>query len=131
MPEPDTNIPSDRPETYADGTPFEPRLHQDKPRDQILDEYYWQGFGDGWQSGPARSVSNAHEPQCAYFDGFRDARKQVRRLEPLAESGGRWPGDKNRVSRLLYKAVDEFLDRAGAGDPDPAATDAPIDTPNP
>jgi len=85
-----------------DGTPVEDWMVSDKPPKQILEEYKWRGFSDGFRGQPAASVSNYVQPQTSYFDGFNEGRQMLERIQEVAQE--EYPDDPMGMNKVMHKA---------------------------
>jgi hypothetical protein len=89
-----------------DGTPVEDWMLSDRPPEQILEEYKWRGFSDGFRGQPAAAVSNYVQPQTSYFDGFKEGRETLERIQKVAQE--EYPDDPMGMNKIMKKSFEYY-----------------------
>lgn len=68
--------------------------------------FYWTGFKNGFHGTGAIAVSDCHDRQTAYFNGYSDGRKQSLQIREVIAFKG--DIDEHSANRLMKDVWDQF-----------------------
>ncbi len=72
----------------------------------ILEGFRWRGFQDGFRGISAAAVSEFHQPQVVYFEGFTEGRAHMKKVEHIA-SMEHLDGEY-AINKVMKKALEEY-----------------------